>query len=86
MNTMTVKHLYSEPGYCRELYQVVEYQLEDQEPVRPKFLIVCSQDEGSYVEWYTTTSDGDYNEPETPLKRALTIQDEQGNILRAPII
>ncbi len=87
MNTITVTHAFSDPGNCREYYWVKEIHLKGKEPTYPKDLLICSQDEGTMfgTQWYRATNDGIWYEPETPLKRDLTILTVEGGILREPV-
>lgn len=76
---MVVKEDHHDTGNCRVYYEVVSV---NNSPRSYKFL-VCKQEEtaGVWV-WYTTTNDGDYNEPEGPIARRFTILDESGAVLR----
>ncbi len=81
-NQLVVKEGHAEPGFCRQYYHVVS--INGNPPKTP--LLICVQEEmPDQFEWYTTSNDGTWNEPEGPIKRSLTIVDEDGKVLREPL-
>jgi hypothetical protein len=82
MAKLIVTPAWSDPGNCREYYWVREIHNDEGEVKEPKNLLICSQDEGPYVEWYRSTNDGCWYEPESPIKRTFDIYTTKGELLR----
>jgi hypothetical protein len=80
---IVVTESYAEPGFCRQYYNVVS--IKGNEVNRPMW--ICAQEEADGIHlWYTTSNDGDYNEPDSMIRSEFVIRTVDGQILRDTVL
>lgn len=77
--TITVKPDYDDSGNCRQYFKAIAI---DDKPVEKPFLICVQEECTDCFVWYTTSNDGTWNEPESPIHAVFQIKKEDNTVLR----